>query len=128
VILWKKNKTNYDLLFAGAICLTIWISPHAMIYDWSLLLIPAILLWQIPYNHEFIRPLFIAIWISTFIGDSLTRLQLHYFPIAIQINIPILFMVCFTFLRYYEANMQPVSGEEMKIQAPGRNLSSILLL
>ena len=39
---WRKNRNQTDLLFAGTICLTIWITPHAMIYDWSILLIPAI--------------------------------------------------------------------------------------
>src|SRR4030042_4463355 len=42
IFFWRGNRKEPDLLFAGAICLTIWITPHAMIYDWSILLIPAI--------------------------------------------------------------------------------------
>ena len=41
-----KNRGEISLLFAGAVCLTIWITPHAMIYDWSILIIPAIIFWQ----------------------------------------------------------------------------------
>jgi hypothetical protein len=30
---WRKNRKEPKLLYAGAICLTVWITPHAMIYD-----------------------------------------------------------------------------------------------
>ena len=94
IFFWRTNRNNQDLLFAGAICLTIWISPHAMIYDWSILLIPAILLWQArPGLQHFWKPLFALIWITTFITAPLTLGQLKILPFAIQISIPILFWV-----------------------------------
>jgi len=42
-----------------------------MIYDWSLLSLPAILLWEIqPLYRDLWRPLFGIIWIVTLLGGS----------------------------------------------------------
>ena len=64
ILYWRKNRENKSLLFAGAICLTIWISPHAMIYDWSILMIPAIIFWQ-AYPH--LKPL-LKTYVCTYLG------------------------------------------------------------
>jgi hypothetical protein len=94
---WRKNRGDTDLLFAGAICLTIWITPHAMIYDWSILLIPAILFWQaLPQLRALWKPLFALVWIATFLSGPLTLAQLKILPMAIQISMPILFLVYLT--------------------------------
>jgi len=94
IFFWRANRNKSDLLFAGAICLTIWITPHAMIYDWSILLIPAILFWQArPGLQQLWKPLFAIIWIATFISGPLTIGQLKILPFAIQVSIPILLLV-----------------------------------
>jgi hypothetical protein len=94
---WRAIRKEPDMLFAGAICLTIWITPHAMIYDWSILLIPAILLWQArPEFKKILRPLFTLIWIVTLISGPLTYTLLQLLPIAIQISIPIFLIVILT--------------------------------
>jgi alpha-1,2-mannosyltransferase len=93
---WRINRNEPTMLFAAAICLTIWISPHAMIYDWAILLIPAVLLWQrYPEMQNLWKPLFASIWIATFISGPLTYIQLKFLPIAIQISIIVLFLVLF---------------------------------
>ncbi len=90
IYFWRKKRAEKKLLFAAAICLTIWITPHAMIYDWSILLIPAILLWQ---EFTTLRPvwkaLFALMWIAMFISGPLTYLQLKILPVAVQISIPV---------------------------------------
>jgi alpha-1,2-mannosyltransferase len=94
ILIWRKNRGQKDLLFAIAICLTIWITPHAMIYDWSILLIPAILFWQAyPQLRYFWKPAFSIIWIATFLSGPLTVLQLKILPIAVQISVPVLFFI-----------------------------------
>jgi alpha-1,2-mannosyltransferase len=111
---WKKNRTQPDLLFAGAICLTIWITPHAMIYDWSILLIPAILYWQ--KLHE-IRPLlktmFALVWIATFLSGPLTLAQLKIIPVAIQISVPILFLVYLTI--YQQLKLVGIGNDYLEV-------------
>lgn len=94
---WRANRKEPDLVFAAAICLTIWITPHAMIYDWSILLIPAVLFWQARPGLQILwKPLFALIWIATFISGPLTYTQLKILPIAIQVSLPVLFLVYLT--------------------------------
>jgi len=110
IFVWRKNRTQKDLLFASAICLTIWITPHAMIYDWSILLIPAILFWQeYPILRYFWIPAFSLIWIATFLSGPLTVLQLKILPIAVQIAIPFIAWI-------YLATYQQIS--RIRIQVP----------
>ena len=100
---WRKNHQESELIYAGAICLTIWITPHAMIYDWEILTIPAILFW---YSSDKLRPMlksvFALLWIVAFISGPLTLAQLKILPVAIQISIPVLF---FAFYVYYKSIM-----------------------
>jgi alpha-1,2-mannosyltransferase len=92
VLYWQKNRNHKNLIFAGAICLTIWITPHAMIYDWSILVIPAILFWQaFPHLKPLLKTMYALIWIAMFLSTPLTLAQLKFLPIAVQISIPILF-------------------------------------
>jgi hypothetical protein len=102
---WRQNRSNSELVFAGAICLTIWITPHAMIYDWSILLIPAILFWQkLPQLRPLLKSMFALVWIATFLSGPLTLLQQKLMPFAIQISIPILSYVFYIFYRSLKAN------------------------
>jgi hypothetical protein len=65
-----------------------------MIYDWSILLIPAVLFWQArPDLTNLWKPLFVLIWIATFLSGILTYAQLKLLPVAIQLSLPILFLV-----------------------------------
>lgn len=96
LLFWRNHHKDEPLLFAAAVCLTLWISPHAMIYDWALLLIPAILLWhnKIHYRHIW-RPLFASLWVALLISGPLTVYQVKVLPIAIQISLPIFSLVLY---------------------------------
>ena len=92
--LWRKHRDRADLLFAAVICLTLWITPHAMIYDWSILIIPAVLLIRaLPSMSSLWRVIFAVIWIATFISTPITVAQQKILPVAIQISVPVLFFV-----------------------------------
>lgn len=94
---WKGKRQEPDLMFAGAICLTIWITPHAMIYDWSILLIPAILFWhKLHQIRPLLKTMFALVWMATFLSGPLTLAQLKILPVAIQISVPVLFLVYLT--------------------------------
>ena len=41
---WRQHRQSRPLLYAAAVCFTQWVIPHAMIYDLSPLVIPAVLL------------------------------------------------------------------------------------
>ena len=44
VRVWQAHRDRPDVVFATAVLLTLWASPHAMIYDWALVAIPGVLL------------------------------------------------------------------------------------
>jgi len=94
IYIWRINRKEPTLLYTAAIILTIWITPHAMIYDWSILLIPAILLWDnYPAMQGLWKPLYALIWIATFISGPLTYGQLKILPIAFQVSLPVFLLV-----------------------------------
>jgi alpha-1,2-mannosyltransferase len=94
ILFWRRNRTEPDLLFAGAVCLTIWITPHAMIYDWSILLIAAILFWQARPNLSSLwKPTYGLIWMAAFLSGPFTYGQLKILPFAFQASIPAVFIV-----------------------------------
>jgi alpha-1,2-mannosyltransferase len=114
IFFWRVHRKESELLFAGAICLTVWITPHAMIYDWSILLIPAILLWEAyPELQNLWKPLFALVWIATFLSGALTYAQLKILPIAIQLSLPILFLVYFEI--YKNLNKPPSKGVRQSV-------------
>jgi hypothetical protein len=116
ILYWQKNRANKSLIFAGAICLTIWITPHAMIYDWSILIIPAIIFWQaFPHLKPLLKTLYALIWVATFLSTPLTLAQLNFLPVAIQISVPILFLVYLTLYRSTRLNEMKKSDLEVTI-------------
>jgi hypothetical protein len=104
----KRASNEPQLQFAAAICLTIWITPHAMIYDWTLLLIPAILLWQSrPRLKQFWTATFSIIWLTTFLSGPLTYLQLQVLPFALQISVPIFLFIIINTIQQLYPTLQP---------------------
>ena len=86
----QHNHSRPALQFTAAIALTILITPHAMIYDWSLLLIPAILLWQsLPKLEQYWKVIFAVVWLVMLLSGPLTSMQLKILPIALQISVPV---------------------------------------
>jgi len=101
VLFWRQYRDQLALLFAGVICFTLWINPHAMIYDWTVLLIPALLLWQhVPDLRPGWKVLYASIWLVTFLSSLLTFMQLQWLPFAIQISVPVYLLVIFVAYRW----------------------------
>ena len=42
--MWRANRDSPRVVFAASVLLTLWASPHALIYDWALVAVPAVLL------------------------------------------------------------------------------------
>ena len=91
ILFRRKLRCEPALLFAGAVCLTLWVTPHAMIYDWAILLIPAVIFWEkAPACRGLWKVLFALIWAATFLSGPLTLAQLKILPFAMQVSIPLL--------------------------------------
>ncbi len=97
---WRNLRQEPAIVFAAAICLTVLITPHIMIYDWVLLLAPAVLLWQErPNLRRLWTGIFAVLWIAAFISGPLTFGMLRILPLAIQISVPIYIFVLFSAYR-----------------------------
>jgi len=108
ILFWRKLRCEPALLFAGAICLTLWITPHAMIYDWSILLIPAVLLWEKrPTLRKLWKVLFALVWAATFLSEPLTLVQLKILPFAVQVSIPMLLFAFYNTYRNVMVSLDP---------------------
>ncbi len=89
IALWRRQRTEREVLFAAAICLTLWLTPHAMVYDWAILLIPALLLWRARFDMRGkLRAVYALLWLALLLSGPLTALQLRIWPFALQISIP----------------------------------------
>jgi alpha-1,2-mannosyltransferase len=87
---WQQRRDSKELLFGGAICLTLWVTPHVMVYDWGLLLIPAIFLWeQKPGDHPWLTKIYALVWAAVLVSGPLTMAQLKLLPFSVQISLPI---------------------------------------
>jgi len=88
---WRRFRAQKTLLTAAAVILSLCLTPHAMIYDWSLLLIPAMLLPQeFPSLRERWRAEYALVWLAAFVSGPLAYAQLRVVPVALQVSVPIL--------------------------------------
>ncbi len=93
---WRQHRGDSRLLYASAICLTWWLTPHAMIYDLVILLIPAFLLWQeVPQARGDWRAIFGVLWLATLLSAPASFLQQAAFPVTVQITVPVLALCLF---------------------------------
>ncbi len=82
---------NRPVLFAAAIVITVLVTPHALIYDWTLLVIPTTLLWlHAPDRRDDWVPIFAIVWLATYVSGPLTLFQLKHLPAAFQLSVAVL--------------------------------------
>ena len=102
VQLWRKRKHDLHVMFGGVVFLTLWASPHAMIYEWGLLALTG-LLWlpERKRNPNAWFLLYGAAWLVTFLSSHFAELQLTLQGLdpssrdglAVQLSIPVLAIV-----------------------------------
>jgi len=91
VMIWRRFRRQKRLLFAFSICLTWWLTPHAMIYDLAILLIPGALLWlDRPSWRASLVAVFGFAWLATLLSPLFTLFQQKLMPFALQISVPVL--------------------------------------
>ena len=91
VLFWWHYRAERALVFAGAVFVTLWASPHTMIYDWSLALVPAMILWERrPTLRTHWLPLLAAGWAVLFISTPLSQGQFEWLGGAFQVSVPVL--------------------------------------
>ncbi len=87
---WQRHRADARR-FAAAVALTLYLTPHAMIYDWAILLLPAVLLWEhAPAARPILRAAFALVWLAFFPGAPLTALMVRHLGWGIQWTLPAL--------------------------------------
>lgn len=98
VRVWRACRDNLPVMFAAAVFLTLWVSPHTMVYEWALAILPAILLWQYePRHREAWLVLFALGWVALFVSTDCCQVQLwierRWFGgevAVVQLSVPVL--------------------------------------
>lgn len=108
VLFRRRHAADPHRMFAAAVFVTLWGSPHTMVYEWALVLLPALILWdRFPELRRSWQTWFAVAWIAMFVSTPLTKAQLDLAGIAVQVSVPVM-----AFLGWRAARVLPaVSGE-----------------
>src|SRR5262249_50108176 len=91
LVFWRRHHGEMPLMFAAAVFVTLWASPHTMGYDWSLVLIPAVLLWERrPQHRDQWLPLCAGGWAVLFVSTQVAQWMFERTGAAIQMSVPVL--------------------------------------
>lgn len=91
---WRPHREDVPVLFAMAVFVTLWASPHTMTYEWALAVIPAVLLWDSrPEQQPTWLVLFAIAWVALFLSAPLAKAQVQTLGIAIQLSVPVMAFV-----------------------------------
>jgi hypothetical protein len=82
-------------MFPVAVFLSLWASPHALIYEWALLIAVAVVLWErFPASRDVWQCLFALAWVALAVSTSLARMQQSdKWPVVLQVGVPVLGLV-----------------------------------
>jgi hypothetical protein len=122
VVMWRRHRDHLPIIYAAMIFLTLWASPHTMIYEWSIVLIPAVLLWErAPGHRDVWLPLFALGWVVLFISTPLTKWQWIWLGFAVQLSVPVLAFIAILVsrrLRHEPKGISEPKNTNGPVQAP----------
>jgi alpha-1,2-mannosyltransferase len=85
------SRRDDRILFACAALLTLWLTPHALLYEWTLLVLPAMVLWvEQPRVRAPLLRVFALLAVVTPLSLRLARVQLGLFGMAVHPAVPLL--------------------------------------
>ena len=94
---WVALRTGgpVDVMFPLAVFLSLWASPHALVYEWALMVAAAIVLWErFPDRRDAWLTLFMVTWLVLGTGTTIAKLQIdRRWPVVLQYSVPVLGVV-----------------------------------
>lgn len=95
---WVARRTGAPVavMFPVAVFLSLWASPHTLIYEWTLLVPAAVVLWErFPGRREAWLCLFTLAWAALAASTPLAKVQIDYLhpPAVIQLAVPVMGLV-----------------------------------
>jgi len=88
VVYWRRRRADRRAIFVAAILLTLWTAPHAHLYEWTLLVLPATLFWR----PRFLRS-YLFVYLATTIVIPVARWQWSALGFALHPAVPLLAFV-----------------------------------
>jgi alpha-1,2-mannosyltransferase len=92
----RRSHASVAAMFPVAVFLSLWASPHALIYEWTLLIAACVVLWnKYPERRDAWLCLFVMTWLAFVFTTTLTYVEITKFEWyrAVQVSIPILAVV-----------------------------------
>jgi alpha-1,2-mannosyltransferase len=111
VRIWRSHRRDPAIMMGAVAFVTLWGSPHALIYEWSVLGVTAVLWWK-KMEHD--RParflLFGAAWLALFLSTHFAELQVNNTGRAVQVSVPILAAVAVYAMKFLPRDSAPAGG------------------
>jgi hypothetical protein len=112
---WVKRKSGAPIavMFPVAVFLSLWASPHALIYEWTLVVAVAVVLWsQFPASRDVWLCTFALVWVSLTIATPLALVQIRQqFAVVVQPSIPVIGVVGWLVARELANNARAVANK-----------------
>lgn len=90
----QRSGAPVAVMFPVAVFLSLWASPHALIYEWVLLVAAAVVLWErLPERRDTWLCLFALAWLALAVSTPLALWQIKHLPVAVQVSVPVLGVV-----------------------------------
>lgn len=119
--LWRKHRQNLPVMYGAVVLLTLWGSPHALIYEWSLAFLTALLWWFADQNRQkqWVIPMSVT-WLALANSTDICRIWVwlmeHYAghspTFLVQISVPVLLWFGWRSLQIW--NQEPMSQQTPK--------------
>jgi alpha-1,2-mannosyltransferase len=94
--LCRRTGAAVAVMFPVAVFLSLWVSPHVLVYEWSLLIAAALVLWErFPERRDAWLCLFTLTWAVLAASTPLAKVQIDYLktPGTAQLAVPIMGIV-----------------------------------
>lgn len=108
---WVAHRSGAPVavMFPVAVFLSLWASPHALIYEWALVVAAAVVLWErFPHHRDAWLCLFTLAWVVLAVSTPLALVQIKHLPVAVQVSVPVLGVVGWRSVRELMRNPIPV--------------------
>ncbi len=101
VTVWRRHRRNLEIMVGAVVFVTLWGSPHALIYEWAVLGVTAVLWWKPMAGDPAARfVLYGTAWLAMFVSTHFAELQVNTTGQAVQVSIPIMAAVGVFALRF----------------------------
>jgi hypothetical protein len=115
----RRTGAPVAVMFPVAVFLSLWASPHALIYEWALLVAAGVVLWErFPQCRDTWLCLFALAMLALAVSTPLALVQIKRLPVAVQVSVPVLGAVGWLAARELMRCGHPARGREQSVAAP----------